>query len=325
MTDKKITLGLANTNCPLCGLESDDVLAQELRRGEGKVLYCIDCDYGFLATNSIADTKAYYDNEYRKEYSHTAEAAATSPSEMFEIYSGFQGNRLPFIKPLLKANSKVLEVGASAGQFLTHILHDVETVHAIELDRECCSFLKDEIGIEADSEFLENSRFANEKYDVVCAFQVMEHVEDPVNFLKSLKKVTRPRGEVFIEVPNLRDALLSVWDVQSHRKFFYHSAHLHYFTEKTLSKIAQKAGFDVANVEINYTQDYNLLNHLHWVMNDGPQENCLLGMSEVSLNGKDNDISEWLSAEMHALNKRYVERLVASKQTSNMIMRLKNE
>ena len=60
-------------------------------------------------------------------------------------------------------------------------------------------------------------------------------------------------------------------------------------------------------------------------MNDGPQENCLLGMSEVSLNGKDNDISEWLSAEMHALNKRYVERLVASKQTSNMIMRLKNE
>ena len=31
MTDKKITLGLANTNCPLCGLESDDVLAQEFR------------------------------------------------------------------------------------------------------------------------------------------------------------------------------------------------------------------------------------------------------------------------------------------------------
>tara|TARA_B110000091_G_scaffold47134_1_gene51632 strand:+ start:627 stop:1607 length:981 start_codon:yes stop_codon:yes gene_type:complete len=325
MSDIKIISGVANTNCPLCGLESDDVLAHELRRGEGEVHYCIDCDYGFLATNSIIDTKAYYESEYRKEYSHTAKAAATSPTEMFKIYSGFQENRLPFIKPVLTPGSKVLEVGAGAGQFLTHIKSAVETVHAIELDKQCCTFLKDEIGIEADTEFLENSRFANEKYDVVCAFQVMEHVEDPVAFLKSLKKVTRPNGEVFIEVPNLRDALLSVWDVQSHRKFFYHSAHLHYFTEKTLSKIAQKAGFDIADVEINYTQDYNLLNHLHWIMNDGPQENCLVGMSEVSLAGKDNKMAEWLSTEMQALNKRYVEQLVLSKRTSNMIMRLKNE
>ena len=48
-------------------------------------------------------------------------------------------------------------------------------------------------------------------------------------------------------------------------------------------------------------------------------------MSEVSLAGKDNNMAEWLSTEMQALNKRYVEQLVLSKRTSNMIMRLKNE
>jgi len=325
MIDSKIITGLANTNCPLCGLESDQILAHELRRGEGKVLYCIDCDYGFLATNSIADTKAYYDNEYRKEYSHTSKASATSPSEMFEIYSRFQGNRLSFIKPVLTPNSKVLEVGAGAGQFLTHIKSDVKTSHAIELDKECCTFLENKIGIEADSEFLENSRFADEKYDVVCAFQVMEHVEDPIAFLKSLKKVTRPNGEIFIEVPNLRDALLSVWDVPSHRKFFYHSAHLHYFTENILKKIAQNVGFNIENIEINYTQDYNLLNHLHWIMNDGPQDNCMVGMSNVHLNGIDDEIPDWLSEELKLLNGKYIDRLIANKQTSNILVKLKND
>jgi 2-polyprenyl-3-methyl-5-hydroxy-6-metoxy-1,4-benzoquinol methylase len=325
MIDSKTITGLANTNCTFCGLESDQILAQELRRGEGKVLYCTDCDYGFLATNSIIDTKAYYDSEYRKEYSHTAEASPTSPSEMFEIYSRFQGNRLPFIKPVLTPSSKVLEVGAGAGQFLTHIKSDVKTAHAIELDKECCTFLKNKMGIEADSEFLENSRFANEQYDVVCAFQVMEHVEDPIVFLKSLKKVTRPNGEIFIEVPNLRDALLSVWDVQSHRKFFYHSAHLHYFTENTLKKIAQNAGFNIENIEINYTQDYNLLNHLHWIMNDSPQENCMVGMSNVHLNGIDDEIPDWLSGELKLLNGKYIDRLVANKQTSNILAKLKND
>ena len=274
MIGDKIISNLSTTHCPLCGLESDHIIAHELRRGEGKVLYCGECDYGFLATQSMTDTKAYYESEYRKEYSHLAEAAPTSPREIFEIYTKFQENRLPFIQHLLKFDTKVLEVGASAGQFLTHIMHDVETIHAIELDKECCNFLKDVLGIEADSTFLENSKFADEEYDVVCTFQVMEHVDDPVAFVKSLKNVTRPNGEIFIEVPNLRDALLSVWDVQSHQKFFYHSAHLHYFTEKTLVKIAQEAGFDVDSVEVNYTQDYNLLNHLHWVMNDGPKAAC---------------------------------------------------
>ena len=89
-------------------------------------------------------------------------------------------------------------------------------------------------------------------------------------------------------------------------------------------KIAQEAGFDIDFVEVNYTQDYNILNHLHWAMNDVPQESCLLGMSEIRLNGKDNSISEWLSSEMQDLNKRYVEKLILSKKTSNMIMRLKN-
>ena len=77
-------------------------------------------------------------------------------------------------------------------------------------------------------------------------------------------------------------------------------------------------------MEVNYTQDYNLLNHLHWVMNDGPQESCLLGMSEIRFNGKDKSIAEWLSLEVQDLNKRYVEKLILSKKTSNMIMRLKN-
>ena len=50
----------------------------------------------------------------------------------------------------------------------------------------------------------------------------------------------------------------------------------------------------------------------------------LAGHGEIRLNGKEKSISEWLSLEMQDLNKRYVEKLILSKKTSNMIMRLKN-
>jgi 2-polyprenyl-3-methyl-5-hydroxy-6-metoxy-1,4-benzoquinol methylase len=313
------------TKCPLCGVVTNQILAPQLRRGKGKVLYCFTCEHGFLAENHIQDTKAYYDGEYRQEYSHNADAATTNAREIFEIYSQFQADRLRHIESELNTDSTVLEVGASAGQFVSHIKSRVAKVHAIELDSACCKFLNEIIGVECDAEFLENSRFVNESYDVICAFQVMEHVEDPVSFLNTLKKVARPGATIYIEVPNLRDPLLSVWDVPTYQKFFYHSAHLHYFTEKSLRQVAEKAGFTCANMEVIFTQDYNLLNHLHWMMNDGPQANCLVGLSKVRLRGTDDEMSNWLSEEMAALNQRYIDRIVAKKHTSNMLLKLKND
>ncbi len=315
----------SQSKCPLCGKSSNQVLATELRRGEGQVLYCSACDHGFLAKNSIHDSKAYYAGAYRQEYSHKADVAATNATELFEIYSQFQSDRLRIIEPELTNFSKVLEVGASAGQFLHHIKNLVATVHAIELDNTCCKFVNEIIGVECDSEFLENSRFAENRYDVICAFQVMEHVEDPVAFLNTLKRVASPGATIFIEVPNLRDPLLSVWDVPTYRKFFYHTAHLHYFTESSVRQVAEKTGFVLKDVEVSFTQDYNLLNHLHWIMNDCPQSNCVTGLSEVCLDGPDKLISNWLSDEIKALNQRYINRLVAGKRTSNMLIRLQND
>jgi 2-polyprenyl-3-methyl-5-hydroxy-6-metoxy-1,4-benzoquinol methylase len=315
----------AQASCPLCGVAAKQVLTPELRRGKGKVLYCSACDHGFLSENLIQDHKAYYDGEYRQEYSHNADAATTNAHEIFEIYSQFQADRLKIIEPELTQGSIVLEVGASAGQFLSHIKNRVAKVHAIELDRACCKFLNDIHGIDCEAEFLENSRFASERYDVICAFQVMEHVEDPVAFLNSLKGVARPGATIYIEVPNLRDPLLTVWDVPTYKKFFYHSAHLHYFTEKSVCQVAAKAGFADASMDVIFTQDYNLLNHLHWIMNDSPQTNCLVGLSEVRVKGPDHEMSNWLSQEMMALNQRYRDRLVARKHTSNLLLRLRND
>jgi 2-polyprenyl-3-methyl-5-hydroxy-6-metoxy-1,4-benzoquinol methylase len=311
--------------CALCGATATEVLASELRRGKGEVHYCAACDYGFLVDKQVRDAKAYYAEEYRREHSHNADATSTHARELYDVYVNFQSDRLREIVPVLTPKSRVMEVGASSGQFLVHIKDRVDTVQAIELDRDCCAFLTSEHGIEADTEFLEKSRFANERYDVVCAFQVMENVDDPVAFLRTLTPATKPGGLIYIEVPNLRDPLLALWDVPTYRKFFYHSAHLHYFTEKSLRQVAVAAGFAPDAIEVSFTQDYNLLNHLHWIMNNGPQADCMVGLSEVNLPGADKELSTWLTSEMKALNERYVQRLVARKSTSNMMMKIRRD
>ena len=107
-------------------------------------------------------------------------------------------------------------------------------------------------------------------------FQVLEHLENPLEFLKQIKKYLKSSGIIYIEVPNLRDALIHAYNLPHHYKFYFHKTHLWYFTKQSLMKMMGKAGF---KGRIFFTQDYNILNHMHWLDCDSPQTDCIKGLS----------------------------------------------
>lgn len=306
-----------SANCPLCGTLTETVLTRVLRRGHGTVFHCEDCDHGFLIAERV-DAKEYYGGRYREQVSHHAKPAPTNPQEIFNVYSKYQSDRLERVLPYVKSDSSVLEIGASAGQFLSYLDGKCARRCAIELDSACCEFMTRKLNIEADSNFLGESRFAKDKFDVVVSFQTLEHVADPVQFLRDVRNVLKPGGVAFIECPNLAEPLLTVWDLPVYTQFYFHADHLSYFSARSLEKVARNAGFD--GPTIHYTQDYNLLSHLNFIMNHEPQTTCEIGLGPVALKGKNTEIADWLSSELASLNERYIKRLQAIGATSNLMM-----
>lgn len=311
--------------CPLCNKPGSSLLASELRRGTGIVYFCADCEHGYLVDNPHKDAKAYYDGEYRKEVSHKATVASTNPKEIFDTYVRYQSDRLEVIVPNLTKSTRLLEVGASAGQFIAHVKDLVALVHAIELDSECASFLRSNLNVEVETEFLSESEFHANKYDIVCAFQVLEHVGNASQFIESLKQVCEYGGKIFVEVPSLHDPLRAVWAVPEYEKFYFHSEHLHYFSAQSLTRAAVMAGFRPDQVSVRFSQDYNVLNHVNWILNRIPQPECHFGLSDIRLDGVDREIASWLSDEMQALNRRYIERLQRKGKTSNLMLIISND
>ena len=151
----------------------------------------------------------------------------------------------------------------------------------------------------------------------------MEHVDSPLSFLHDMKSVSKCGGSIFVEVPNIADPLLSLWNVPYYHRFYYHSAHLHYFSENSLRILANQAGFSDSQISFHFTQDYNLLNHLSWIMNNSPQSDCHIGLSEISITGKDCDLAAWLTSSMQSLNSEYMRRLADLKATSNIMMHIR--
>ena len=106
-----------------------------------------------------------------------------------------------------------------------------------------------------------------EKFDLVVLFHALEHMVNPIEFCKSLKGVIKPTGHLIIEVPNIDDALVSLYKIKSYIDFYYQKAHLFYFSSATLKWVLDQAGY---NSDIVGVQRYDLSNHIRWMLDGKP-------------------------------------------------------
>lgn len=83
--------------------------------------------------------------------------------------------------------------------------------------------------------------------DVVVSTEVVEHLYSPQQFLTTAFEVIQPGGWIILTTPyhgylkNLALSLFNGWD--KHHTVNWEGGHIKFFSEKTLSKMLQDAGF----------------------------------------------------------------------------------
>lgn len=305
--------------CILCKKRTDNIITNELRGGEKlSVFYCQNCDLGMLGLGMTAEKiKKYYEKEYRKIASPRL-GFATNPKELFETAVPFQQDRIRLLKKHLGKNKRLLEVGCSAGMFLWHAHRYVKEAVGIDYDSRSAKFAARKCGCRTYDKDIGQTDLKKKSFDVICAFQTLEHVQDPVDFIARYRKYLRPGGVMAIEVPNLRDALVYAYNLPNHKKFFYHISHPWYFTEKSLQKLMKKSGF---RGKVFHIQDYNIFNHINWIINDKPQPSFSPGLSSPKVNFRKNiepKIKSEIGRFVIKMDESYKNKLSDLKITSNI-------
>ena len=115
---------------------------------------------------------------------------------------------------ILKEDMKVLEVGSANGDFLKKIKeeHKVE-VTGIELNLKAAEEAR-KAGLNIYCEFVQaHAQKFTEHYDLVCSFQVLEHIADVKSFLEANIKCLKKGGKLIVAVPNNQSFLqLDQWN-----------------------------------------------------------------------------------------------------------------
>jgi len=156
---------------------------------------------------------------------------------------------------LLGTAKRLLEIGCGDGHFLSKAHRLGLKVHGLELAPPEKSVGEGSAWKISEESVRDHARNHPSRYDMVCAFQVLEHVSDPASFLESCVELISTGGKLILSTPNSRSFLrhsfnlldmpphhMSGWSVQSYR-----------FLENTLPLKLEKIMYEpLARYHVNY-------------------------------------------------------------------------
>lgn len=224
---------LEEQSCYICGENNLTIISEIDRYGfYYPTAICSDCgnvqQKAYYRDDVLQD---FYSNYYRKIYGNQ------TPSELFSDQRA-QGKLIyDFVASVCQPQS-VLEVGCGAGGIL-----------GVFSEKGC-----EVLGLDFDDEYLHMARQnnvpvingsldridADQKFDCIVLSHVLEHIVNPVAFLKRLRGHLSDGGTIYIEVPSLHFVcqggyhydLLTYWQ----------NAHTIHFTRETLRLLCKRAG-----------------------------------------------------------------------------------
>ena len=147
-----------------------------------ELLYCPECDFKWFFPVLAADGN-FYENIQKNSWYYQTEKVEFD----FTLKSLSQGDR-------------VLEIGCGAG-FFGSILPDGIVYKGLEFNELAVSTGQAR-SIDIELESIESHAAKHPaRYDLVCSFQVLEHVTDPRQFLESCAEAVKAGGTLVIGVP----------------------------------------------------------------------------------------------------------------------------
>jgi SAM-dependent methyltransferase len=132
---------------------------------------------------------------------------------------------------------RVLDVGCGRGDFLAKCREKGHEVTGVEADADAAQRARDR-GIE-----VHDSTEGLRSFDVATAFHVLEHVADPLSFVRQLCACVVPGGPVVLSVPNADRTWTSPMEPLD-----FPPHHVTRWNEQSLRSLASRAGMTVETI-----------------------------------------------------------------------------
>ena len=218
--------------CPIC---SSKRMYYAFSVQQCRLVQCHDCGHMMLRPQpGKKEFKGIHEERHgsdaeRKHFTELKQATALLYLDLIQRLLGRHGGRL-------------LEIGCGAGDLLAAAADLGYDVTGVEFSPSACARAQRRLGehgrvVCGDISALKESSH----FDICVIADVVEHVEDPRDFLQRVYGLIRTGGIVVIATPSLQS-----WSARllRNRWMEFKTEHLHYFTPETLHSLLFHAGLE---------------------------------------------------------------------------------
>jgi 2-polyprenyl-3-methyl-5-hydroxy-6-metoxy-1,4-benzoquinol methylase len=180
--------------CPLCGSSGARLLYRfdRSRWIPGSVVRCTGCRVVFKQPSAATPLVEYYDAGYAAlDYWHAGTAATRA---LERLLAGVMRVAPP-------ATSSLLDIGCGAGSFLGLAKAAGYRVTGLEVNPQLAERAR-ATGAEVVVADIASMAFEARRFDVVTAFDIIEHLLDPIDMIRRCADLLVPGGYLAIYTPN---------------------------------------------------------------------------------------------------------------------------
>jgi SAM-dependent methyltransferase len=234
--------------CPVCKEKADFKFIQDYKSKEGEwSLYeCSQCQVQFWMPFKNPSAQ-----QYEEDVDYTSKLGILTKENCWLIVRDYW-NMSQFLKNLPHKNpskKKLLDLGCGTGEFLFVIQNLGYEVYGVDFNGKAINIAKNHLGINnvySDDvlHFLEDKK---EEYDVITAFEIIEHLNDPKKLIELVHQALKPGGYFALSLPNREryfgriDPKIESWD------FPYQ--HLTRWNVESLKRFIKNHGFEVVIIK----------------------------------------------------------------------------
>jgi SAM-dependent methyltransferase len=227
------------TTCMVCGPRPEQPPALD-----GVLRRCASCGFGWTASAPASptelDDEAYYDGGGHED-------DFLPRPRRFEA-----SRRLRWLLSMARPGSLV-EAGPAGGFFVEAARGADIDASGVEVSPVAARFARERLGVPVREGRFESFAPAR-RVDAVCAFQVLEHVEDPRAFLGTARETLVAGGWLALEVPNIASAgarrLGAAWPKLQPEHHRWH------FTPESLMRLVMQSGFHIVRHDTAFFRSY---------------------------------------------------------------------
>jgi len=248
--------------CPFCSTKNSR--QKKFQKGYIKFNVCKKCqsiyaemipmiqnsaEYGSCNINEILTSRDEEKREYRRH---------RFGFERVELIKKY----LP--EHLIKDTSltKLLDVGCNTGFFLEATSSHFNTVRGVEQNETIASFVSEELEVPIYNNLDEIKDIT---FDVITLFDVIEHVEKPIDFLKKCLSLLNKEGILVVFTPQWKSYGFDILDVESTQ--YYPTDHLQFLSKETVLYLAETLDMKLEMYETKGMDIYDVFAYLRDIKN----------------------------------------------------------